>query len=93
MRAVERLPIILEALASAYDIVIVECGPTNAGGLKRLAGEGSQIVLTVVDPAAPEIIETAGNLVDGGFDDLMLVTADGLENGPVGPAPRRAYAR
>jgi tyrosine-protein kinase Etk/Wzc len=93
MRAVDRLPIILEALVSAYDVVIVECGPTNAGGLKRLVGEGSQVVLSVVDPSAPEIVETAGNLVDGGFEDLMLVTTDGISDGPSGPQPRSAYAR
>ncbi|MFZ2100449.1 MAG: Wzz/FepE/Etk N-terminal domain-containing protein [Oricola sp.] len=93
MRAVDRLPIILGALVSAYDVVIVECGPTDADGLKRLVGAESQIVLSVVDPAAPEIVETAGNLVDGGFDDLMLVTADTGGDDPLEPQPSRAYAR
>ncbi len=93
MRAMDRLPIILDALASAYDIVIVECGPTNADGLKRLVSDGGQIAISVVDPDAPEIVETAGNLLDAGFEDLTLIAADETGNGPQDPGPRRAYAR
>ncbi|WP_193175406.1 GumC family protein [Oricola nitratireducens] len=93
MRAMDRLPIILDALASAYDIVIVECGPTNADGLRRLVRDGGQIAISVVDPDAPEIVETAGNLLDAGFEDLTLIAADATGNGPQEPGPRRAYAR
>lgn len=93
MRAADRLPIILDALVSAYDMVIVECGPTNADGLKRLAGAGSRIVLAVSDPASPEIVETAEDLVDAGYDDLLLVTTDGEDESPIDPQPRSAYAR
>ncbi|TCD14402.1 GumC family protein [Oricola cellulosilytica] len=93
MRAADRLPIILDALMSAYDIVVVECGPTDAAGLKRLAGEGTQVALSVVDATAPEIMNTAGNLVDGGYDDLILVAAGSEEHDPYEPEPRRAYAR
>ena len=93
MRAADRLPIILDALVSAYDIVIVECGPTNAAGLKRLAGAGAQVVLSVVDPASPEIVETADDLVGGGYDDLMLVLAEAAGIDPPDPQPHRAMAR
>lgn len=93
MRAADRLPIILDALVSAYDMVIVECGPTNAEGLRRLAGAGSRIVLAVSDPAAPEIVETAEDLVDAGYDDLLLVTTDEEDESPVDPQSRSAYAR
>jgi uncharacterized protein involved in exopolysaccharide biosynthesis/Mrp family chromosome partitioning ATPase len=92
-RAFDRLPIILDSLISAYDIVVVECGPTDAEALKRVAGTGSRIVLSVVDPKAPEIVETAEKLVDGGFEDLMLVTAAAVGEEPLPPEPRRAYAR
>jgi hypothetical protein len=90
-RAFDRLPIILDSLVSAYDIVVVECGPTDAEALKRVAGTGSRIVLSVVDPKAPEIVETAEKLVDGGFEDLMLVTAAAVGEEPLPPEPRRAY--
>jgi hypothetical protein len=50
-------------------------------------------VLSVVDPAAPEIVETAGNLLDGGFEDLMLVTADTADGEAPDPEPRSAFAR
>lgn len=92
-RALDRLPIILDSLVSAYDIVVVECGATDADDLRRVAGIGSRIVLSVVDPKAPEIVETAEKLVDGGFEDLMLVTATDAGEQPQPPEPRRAYAR
>lgn len=93
MRAADRLPIILDALVSAYDIVIVECGPADASGLRRLVGEGTRVVLSVVDPSAPEIVETAGNLVESGYEDLILVTPDDIDGGPREPEPKHAFAR
>ncbi|MCI5077088.1 Wzz/FepE/Etk N-terminal domain-containing protein [Oricola sp.] len=93
MKAIDRLPIILDALVSAYDIVIVECGPTNADALNRLVGEAGQIVLSVFDPAAPEIVEAAENLVEGGYEDILLVTADIADEAAIAPQAYRAYAR
>jgi len=92
-RGLERLPIVLDSLVSAYDIVVIECGSTDADALKRVAGTGSCIALSVVNPKAPEIVETAEKLVDGGFEDLMLVTATAAGEEPRPPEPRRAYAR
>ena len=93
MRAADRLPIILDALVSAYDVVIVECGPTNAEGLKRLTGDSGQVAISVADPASPEIVETAENLVAAGYEDLTLVTAAGADEMPPQPESRQTFAR
>lgn len=93
MRAVDRLPIILDALVSAYDMVVVECGPTDADGLKRLVGESGQVVLSVADPAAPVIVQAAENLVEGGYEDILLVTARETAEAAMAPQSYRAYAR
>ena len=34
MRAADRLPIIMESLTTAYDVVVVECGPADAEGIR-----------------------------------------------------------
>lgn len=93
MRAADRLPIILDALVSAYDIVVVECGPTDAVGLKRLVGPGSKVVLSVADPAVPEIVEAAESLVAAGYEDLILVSVDGSAGIPPEPRSHENYAR
>ncbi len=77
MRAVERLPIILSALTTAYDIVIVECGPADASGIARLVTPGAEIIMSVVDPADPSIVTSAAALQDGGYEDILLVTPVG----------------
>ena len=51
MRAVERLPMILDALTDTYDLVIVECGPADAASVARIARvDGTEIILSVVRP-------------------------------------------
>ena len=39
MRAADRLPIIMDSLTTAYDVVVVECGPADAEAIRRLVGE------------------------------------------------------
>ena len=39
MRAVERLPSIMDLLGKSYDLVIVECGPAGPGSIRRLVSE------------------------------------------------------
>jgi Mrp family chromosome partitioning ATPase/capsular polysaccharide biosynthesis protein len=61
MRAVDRLPIILESLTTAYDIVVVECGPIDADGISRLVGEGTEVIVSMIEPGE-EIVVAAENL-------------------------------
>jgi uncharacterized protein involved in exopolysaccharide biosynthesis/Mrp family chromosome partitioning ATPase len=90
MKAVERLPIILNALTTAYDVVIVECGPADAKGIGRLVTPGSEIIISVIDPADKSIVKCAADLQDAGYEDLLIVTPVGSV--PPAPQPRRSVA-
>ena len=54
MRGVDRLSLLLDALAAAYDLVVVECGSADVAGVSRLTrSRDVEIILSL-----PEIEET-----------------------------------
>ena len=74
MRGAERLGMIVDSLANAYDIVIVECGPANVEGVKRLARNGkAEIVLSAADASQEEIESAATAFIDAGYEDVVLL--------------------
>ncbi len=89
MRAVERLPMIADALGAAYDIVVIECGATAAAGIRRLAAQGAEVVMSVQEPADAAILEAASDLYGAGFENLMLMAAKGYRP-PFAPGGRSA---
>ena len=91
MRAVERLPIILNALTTAYDTVIVECGPADPKGIARLVTPGSEIIMSVINPDDASIVKSAAALQDAGYEDILLVTPVGSM--PTAPKPDRSALR
>lgn len=73
MRAADRLPIIMQSLTTAYDIVLVECGPADAAAIRRLVTEDTEILVSMIDPV--EMVETAAQqLVEGGYERLTIVS-------------------
>jgi exopolysaccharide transport family protein len=88
MRAADRLPIIMQSLTTAYDLVVVECGAADAQGIRRLVVEGAQVLLSVIDPD-DEVAQAAVHLIENGFPDLTLVTPAGHET-PGKPGRRSA---
>ncbi|MEZ5811696.1 MAG: exopolysaccharide transport family protein [Rhizobiaceae bacterium] len=86
MRAIERLPIIMNSLTTAYDIVIVECGPADVEGVRRLVAPGSEVLISALEPSNKAVREAADALRAGGYDDLLLVSPVGHEppHSPVG---------
>jgi uncharacterized protein involved in exopolysaccharide biosynthesis/Mrp family chromosome partitioning ATPase len=91
MRAVERLPIILNALTTAYDMVIVECGPADPKGISRLVTPGAEIIMSVINPDDASIVKSAAALQDAGYEDILLVTPVGSM--PITPEPDRSALR
>lgn len=85
MRSADRLPIIMDSLTAAYDMVVVECGPTDAEGIRRLVTESTQVLVSLIEAEA-EVSRTAERLRDTGHRTLMLVT-------PAGYRPAGARAR
>ena len=90
MRAADRLPIIMEALTSAYDLIVVECGPADAQGIGRLVADGAEVFLSVIS-ADDEVADAAVRLIENGYPDLTLVTPAGSEK-PWAPVPGRRSA-
>ncbi len=84
MRAADRLPIIMESLTTAYDLVVVECGPAGPEAIRRLVAPGAAILLSLIDPNE-DIAEAADALVASGYDELTLVTPVGFrsQNAPM----------
>jgi Mrp family chromosome partitioning ATPase len=91
MRAVDRLPIILNSLTTAYDVVVVECGPADAESIRRLVSDGSEVLVSAIEPGDEQVAEAAAALEAGGYGDLILVTPSGhLPTHP--PVPDRSAA-
>jgi Mrp family chromosome partitioning ATPase len=91
MRAVDRLPIILNSLTTAYDVVVVECGPAEAASIRRLVSDGAEVLVSVIEPDDPNVGEMAAALEASGYGDLMLVTPAG-HLPPHPPVPDRSAA-
>lgn len=90
MRGAERLSMIVDALANAYDLVIVECGPANVEGVKRLARNGqAEIILSTTDANAEEIEAAAGSFIEAGYEDVVLLFG---QNNPPSPKSGRKAA-
>jgi uncharacterized protein involved in exopolysaccharide biosynthesis/Mrp family chromosome partitioning ATPase len=87
-KAVERLPMVINALVSAYDIVLVECGPSTVSGIKRLVVPGSTLVVSIVDPESKAALTAMTELISGGYEDLILVSPVGART----PEPGRSAA-
>ncbi|WP_018687590.1 GumC family protein [Ahrensia kielensis] len=91
MRAIDRLPMIMDALSSAYDLVVVDCGPTDASGLKRLTTPDSEIVISMVEPDSNQVVAAAEDLVAGGYEDVLIVTSGNVD-APLPPTSNRYHA-
>ncbi|MBR0556054.1 exopolysaccharide transport family protein [Ciceribacter sp. L1K23] len=75
MRAAERLSMIADALADAYDVVIVECGPANAQAVARLSRNGEhEVLLSAPDPDKRQLAAIMDEFAKVGYDDLVLMT-------------------
>ncbi|TPJ45632.1 exopolysaccharide transport family protein [Mesorhizobium sp. B2-7-1] len=89
MRAADRLPIIMQSLTTAYDLVVVECGPADAQGIGRLVGGGTEVFLSMLE-ADDQVTQAAVKLIENGYPNLTLVSPVGHE--PGNPLPGRRSA-
>jgi Mrp family chromosome partitioning ATPase len=79
MRAADRLGMIIDALSNAYDLVLVECGPADIAGIKRLARNGDvEIILSAADISEAEIEATASGFVEAGYEDIVLMIGNSI---------------
>jgi uncharacterized protein involved in exopolysaccharide biosynthesis/Mrp family chromosome partitioning ATPase len=91
MRAADRLPIIMDSLTTAYDMVVVECGPANADGIRRLVSDGTLVLVSALELEDQSIDAASANLKAAGYADLMLVKPEQLD-APFPTVPSRSAA-
>ncbi|MDN2564935.1 Wzz/FepE/Etk N-terminal domain-containing protein [Aquibium sp. A9E412] len=85
MRAIDRLPIIMDSLTTAYDMVIVECGPVEAPGLTRLLDESSAVLVSLLEASQDALAETVETLQAAGLPEPAVVTPTGASPRPATP--------
>lgn len=82
MRGADRLGMVIDALAGAYDVVLIECGPAEIASLSRLTrGEDTDIVISAPGFDETRLAETAGAFEAAGYRNLMIM-AGGRVNPP-----------
>ncbi|MEM9107476.1 MAG: Wzz/FepE/Etk N-terminal domain-containing protein [Pseudomonadota bacterium] len=74
MQHADRLPEIIGSVSNVYDIVVVECGPANAAGVKRLLNSYDvEMIFSVVQPEEELISEYLTDFYAEGFDNLLMM--------------------
>jgi len=91
MRAADRLPIIMDSLTTAYDVVVVECGPSDAEGIRRLVAKGTQVLVSALELEDPSIENVSANLKAAGYAEVMLVKPEQMDS-PFPTVPSRSAA-
>jgi exopolysaccharide transport family protein len=77
MRAADRLTMIVDALADAYDLVLIECGSADVAGVARLARRGeAEIILSAAGAPMDEIEAVAIGFIEAGYEDVVLLFGD-----------------
>lgn len=75
MRAAERLPIILTSLTTAYDIVVIECGPAESDSLRRVVGDASEVMIGAIDATDARVQAASESLFGAGYGEAFRVVA------------------
>ncbi|MFQ0814681.1 chain-length determining protein [Brucella anthropi] len=73
MRSADRLPLILDALETVYDFVVVECGPSSSEQIRRIADGPASVVMSIVDPDDRGVALAALDLDQGGYEDVVIL--------------------
>ena len=75
MRGADRLSLILDALGSAYDIVLVECGAADVSGVARLTrSKDTEIVLSMPVPDENQFVAAMTEFQKAGYEHIILMS-------------------
>jgi uncharacterized protein involved in exopolysaccharide biosynthesis/Mrp family chromosome partitioning ATPase len=77
MRGADRLSLLLDALASAYDLVLVECGAANVAGVSRLThSKDVEIILSMPEIVESEFVAAMTDFEEAGYQRVVLMSGD-----------------
>ncbi|MBO9629246.1 MAG: exopolysaccharide transport family protein [Shinella sp.] len=77
MRGIDRLSMVIDSLSDAYDTVIVECGPAEVEGVRRLTrGRETDIILSIPDADEDAIVDLIGAFGEAGYTEIVLMTGE-----------------
>ncbi|MBB5572123.1 MULTISPECIES: GumC family protein [Rhizobium] len=83
MRGADRLSLILDALGSAYDIVLVECGAADVSGVARLTrSKDTEIILSMPEPDENQFMTAMTEFQKAGYEHIILMSGWREEHGP-----------
>ena len=83
MRGADRLSLILDALGSAYDIVLVECGAAEVSGVARLTrSKDTEIILSMPEPEEGQFIAAMAEFQKAGYEHIILMSGWREEHDP-----------
>lgn len=83
MRGADRLPMIIDALADAYDLVLIECGPAEMSGISRLTrNEMPEIILSVPGFKDEDVAKLILDFEGAGYRNLLVMTEAGDRHSP-----------
>ncbi|KWV59377.1 chain-length determining protein [Rhizobium altiplani] len=88
MRGADRLSLLLDALISAYDLVMVECGAADVAGVSRLTqSKDVEIILSMPEIVEQEFVTVMTEFEAAGYERVVLMSdsSGSIEN----PVSRR----
>lgn len=75
MRGADRLSLLLDALMSAYDIVVVECGAADVAGVSRLTrSKDVEIILSMPEMLEDEFVTAMTEFEKAGYQRVVLMS-------------------
>jgi len=75
MRGADRLSMLLDALMSAYDIVVVECGAADVAGVSRLTrSKDVEIILSMPEVLEDEFVTAMTEFEKAGYQRVVLMS-------------------
>jgi exopolysaccharide transport family protein len=90
MRGADRLSLLLDALSSAYDLVLVECGAADVAGVSRLTQSKTvEIILSMPVIVENEFVAAMTSFEEAGYDRVVLMS-DGNSDNDAGFSQRAA---
>lgn len=80
MRGVDRLSLLLDALAAAYDLVVVECGAADVAGVSRLTrSRDVEIILSLPEVEEAIFVALMTEFQAAGYERVVLMSGGGEE--------------